>query len=355
MSQNKEILGGARRRAEASNIADDIAELEASLQIDFEAFDQEFAELSRKQTPNKSLFDKLNADPVKSAPIPPSPPTAPSASLAPPPGLAQQASPVAPPPTLQTTTPDTGQRMPARAPVIPNRPASTLPEIAQATLPDAGNGSLLDMLRQQAASKKQEAAQESAKRGAYTEQISKSLKQVFSYLHDLSQQLNIIKPPVARTYVIQEPVTMSDLVWQEGFADCRSQSEASNAPTETVVFSYQLRGKKTLMFSRDGHNYERMRTQLFDFGLAFTCEEVRNARHLIERADFIVRNEVNVSLRWQGDFDKGEIILETRNLERLGTMRYTLRPQAIDHPLLEAFGRLLMGQPNNFRELMRRQ
>lgn len=352
MSQNKETLGGARRRAEASNVADDIAALEASLQIDFEAFDQEFAELSRKQTPNKSLFDKLNAPSPVSAPAPASPfPALNAASEA---GSASPpASVAATPKGIET---DTGQRMPTRAPVIPNRPAATTSETSQAApLPDISNGSLLDILRQQAASKQQEAAQESAKRGAYTEQISKSLKQVLSYLHDLSQQLNIIKPPVARTYVIQEPVTMSDLVWHEGFADSRSQSDATNAPTETVLFSYQLRGKKTLMFSRDGHNYERMRTQLFDFGLAFTCEEIRNARRLVERADFVVRNEVNVSLRWQGDFDKGEIILETRNLERLGTMRYTLRPQAIDHPLLEAFGRLLMGQPNNFRELMRRQ
>lgn len=353
MSKNKETIGGTRRRAEASNIADDIAALEASLQIDFEAFDQEFAELARKQTPNKSLFDKLNTDPPKAAPTPATAFPTLSPDLAPPASPSLQLAPTTP--TLTATEQEATQRMPTRAPVTPTRPAPSITEAPQtAPLPDTGNGSLLDMLRQQAASKQQEAAQESAKRGANTEEISKCLKQVFSYLHDLSQQLNIIKPPVARTYAIQESVVMSDLAWHEGFVDSRSQSEATNAPTKAVLFSCQLKGKKTLMFSRDAHNYERMRTQLFDFGLAFTCEEVRNARRLIERAEFVVRNEVNISLRWQADFDKGEIVLETRNLERLGTMRYTLRPQAVDHPLLEAFGRLLMGQPTNFRELMRR-
>ncbi len=47
-------------------------------------------------------------------------------------------------------------------------------------------------------------------------------------------------------------------------------------------------------------------------------------------------------------------MLETRNLERLGSALYTLRPQAIDQALLDHFGHLVLGQPNRFRELAKR-
>ena len=54
------------------------------------------------------------------------------------------------------------------------------------------------------------------------------------------------------------------------------------------------------------------------------------------------------------DVAKGVIMLETRNLERLGSALYTLRPQAIDQALLDHFGHLVLGQPNRFRELAKR-
>ena len=48
------------------------------------------------------------------------------------------------------------------------------------------------------------------------------------------------------------------------------------------------------------------------------------------------------------------ISLETRNLERLGRALYSVRPQAVDQALLDDFGRLVLGQPNRFRELAKR-
>ena len=56
----------------------------------------------------------------------------------------------------------------------------------------------------------------------------------------------------------------------------------------------------------------------------------------------------------EADFAKGVIMLETRNLERLGSALYTLRPQAIDQALLDHSGHLVLGQPNRFRELAKR-
>jgi hypothetical protein len=93
---------------------------------------------------------------------------------------------------------------------------------------------------------------------------------------------------------------------------------------------------------------------LFDFGLPFTYKEFKNERSYVERAAFEIRSDVSVSARWRADFSKGAIILETRNLERLGSALYNLRPQVVDQALLDDFGRLVLGQRNRFRELAKR-
>ena len=147
---------------------------------------------------------------------------------------------------------------------------------------------------------------------------------------------------------------LSHLDWHEGFSDYRTQSQSAGALVELVTFSYHLNGKGSLRIERDGAAVERFRTTLFDFGLPFTCKEFKNERRYVERAEFDISCDVSVSARWRADFAKGAIVLEARNLERLGSALYTLRPRAIDQALLDDFGRLVLGQPNRFRELAKR-
>ena len=68
----------------------------------------------------------------------------------------------------------------------------------------------------------------------------------------------------------------------------------------------------------------------------------------------MVSGQVAVSARWKADFANGRLILESRNLERLGSNTQTIRPDAVDQALLDEFGRLVLALPNRFRELARR-
>ena len=86
----------------------------------------------------------------------------------------------------------------------------------------------------------------------------------------------------------------------------------------------------------------------------FTCKEFKNERSYVERAEFEIGGQVGVSARWKADFANGVLILESRNLERLGSVVYTLKPDAIDKEFLDEFGRLLLGLPNHFRDLVKR-
>lgn len=213
---------------------------------------------------------------------------------------------------------------------------------------------LLGQLRHQAEERRRELNTEVAARSAVNLAIDKALKYAFFYFHDLVQQLNVIKPAIERKYVAAEDVAIGGLVWQEGFADYRTQTQAAGAMVELVSLSCQFASPVLIEVERDGPAVDRLRNSVFDYGLQFDCKEYRNSRGYLERADFRIRGDIGISARWRADFEKGAIVLETRNLERLGSARLAMRPQAIDRDLLDQFGALLLGLPNSFRELAKR-
>ncbi len=246
------------------------------------------------------------------------------------------------------------KKLSAATPAPANEPPPAEPALAEAPLPTIAAGGLLDQLRRQAEIRQREIHSALAERTAINEAIDQALKHIFFFLHELVQQLNIVKPGIPRDYPLLEQHQLSRLDWQEGFADYRTQSQSAGALVELVSFSYRLNGPGLLAIGRDGPAVERFRTMLFDFGLPFTCKEFKNERQYVEHAEFEIRSDVSVSVRWRADFAKGAIIVEARNLERLGSTLYTLRPEAVDQALLDDFGHVVLGQPNRFRELAKR-
>lgn len=312
--ESSRILDAIRaKRERRTGHVDDIASLEAALIADIEAFDLNEAERQarREQQANPDGMD--------------------SAALAfpeiVPDGAGRQLD------SRRDTTAGAGPRDPQH-------------------LVEGSN--LLGQLRRQAAVRQHELHSELAERSASNNALERTLKHLFFYLHDLVQQLNIVKPAIPRDYTAAGDVVFKGLVWQEGFADYRTQSQATGALVELVTLSYQLSVPASFTIGRDGPAVERLRTALFDYGLQFSCKEFKNERSYVERAEFQVSGQVAVSARWKADFANGRLILESRNLERLGSNTQTIRPDAVDQALLDEFGRLVLALPNRFRELARR-
>ncbi len=213
---------------------------------------------------------------------------------------------------------------------------------------------LLSQLRRQAEIRQRSEHDALAERTLANEVIDQALKTTFFFLHDLVQQLNIVKPGIPRDYALGDGLLIGTLGWHEGFADYRTQSQSAGALIELVSFSYRLEGGKTLQVEKSGAGIERFRNLLFDFGLPFNCKEFKNPRGYVERAEFEIQGEISVNARWRADYQRGLIQLEARNLERLGSSQIDIAAGALDQALLDEFGRLILGQPNRFREHCRR-
>jgi len=300
-----------RRAGVSASVANDIAALEASLLADIETFDLDAAEQQARREENASSGAGL-VDPRLAFP----------------------------------------EIVPATNAVRPAAKADTRPAAPPPLQVDDSN--LLNQLRQQAEIRQRELHSQMAERTSLNEAIDQALKQTFFYLHEFVQQLNIVKPGIPRPYPLVENYAIDQLAWQEGFADYRAQSQSTGALVELVSFSCQLAAPGNLRLERDGPAVDRFRKLLFDYGLQFDCKEFKNERRYVERAEFAIRSQLSVSTRWRADFDNACIVIEARNLERLGSSIHTLHPRAIDRSLLDEFGRLILAQPNRFRELARR-
>jgi len=243
----------------------------------------------------------------------------------------------------------------ARPPVRTPAPALQPQAKPAAAPPPVAGPSLLDQLRQEVAAKQQTENVVGIQRNATNEAIDRGLRETFQYLHDLVQQLNILGPEISRPYYLLDTgEEINQLSWHKGFADYRTQPEREGGLTELVTFSYRLVSPRRIALERTGYGIERLRNGLFDFGLPFDCQEIKNERQQVEKACFAITGEIAVNTRWQADFSRGVVVLEIRNLERLGNAQFTLPVASLCRPMLDEFGRLVLNQPSRFREYLKR-
>jgi hypothetical protein len=127
--------------------------------------------------------------------------------------------------------------------------------------------------------------------------------------------------------------------------------QGSGDALESVSCSYRLAGEEeALVIEREGGAANAFRQRLFDFNLKVKVKEFRLENYFLERARFIIMPEVRVSIRWEMDCNNGLLVVQTHNLERLGSNRYILPPEKVTPALLDELGRLILGQSHRFSQ-----
>lgn len=223
--------------------------------------------------------------------------------------------------------------------VSPNNPTKQAPQVG-----------VLEHLRRQVQAQQQDDSAKQRELAAQEKRMDAALRSIFTYCHELVQQLNILHPPIGRQYSMLGSFAFSDLEWKQGFADYRTRPDSAEAIYETVSVSCQLSKGEQVQIERDGISADNFRKSLFDQGLVFSCNEIRNARQMVEKVIFSIAAEVRINLRWRADPGRGVLVLEARNLERFGSLSYELKPESVSQAMLDELARLLLGQPNRFRD-----
>lgn len=257
-------------------------------------------------------------------------------------------------PDLNHAHPGQGSAKPASvqqqaAPAV--SPASTFSEQKDST---AAN-SLLARLKQQAAALQQDAGQRDAQLAMNGQVINAALGAAFHYLNDLIKQLNIIKPAIPKEFIFPGNIAFAGMSWIEGAADFRMVPSATDDRRyDSVTVRYRMSSGKSLMAQRENVKIEPLRKLLHDYGIAFEMEEQLNERNVPEAARFRIPCEIKAGFLVKADYERGDLLLRTRNLDRFGMMEFRLQPDDLNQATLDELTHLMLGVDSRFLKLFRR-
>lgn len=219
----------------------------------------------------------------------------------------------------------------------------------------APGGSLLDKLKREAMARQMTESQRFTLQTQKKRFISDALEHAFDYFRELTEQLNILKPPIPVEYGLLNLATFDGMSWQEGRADFRLLSQATDDRLlQQVTLRYRLGAGRQIVVERENPAHEAFAKALHDAGIQFQSEELRNARNHVERTVFTFPCEVRAGFGFTADYEQGDIRLVLRNVRRFGGAEYRLAFEALDQGTLEEMARLLMGEESRFEKMFRR-
>lgn len=244
----------------------------------------------------------------------------------------------------------------ADAPRPPARPAQAAPvqpgkaaESPVASITPAGSGSLLDRLKKQADAKRDSDARQQTDAEARVQAVGTALSDVFSYLRELCQQLNVIKQTWPHPMFITDSLSFSDLHWEEGRADYRRRvGPEENQPMERVSLRFKLAGPKPVEIERENPHMDNLRKVLIAQTVPHQLNEIRNSKGYTERGKFTITPEIRAGMLFVGNFDTGEISLKVLNLPRLGSSEYLVPVSQLGPATLEEIALLAVGESSKF-------
>lgn len=232
-------------------------------------------------------------------------------------------------------------------------PAPTLEAPSSLGAPAAN--SLLARLKQQAQSLQQNVDQRGAEQARRAQTLSASLGTAFHYLDDLVKQLNIIKPAIPKEFIFPGNIVFAGMSWVEGAADFRMVPGASDDRRyESLTARFRIAAPQQIAVERNAIGVEPLRKMLHDYNIAFSVEEKQNARNQVERARFTFPCEIKAGFIIKADYEAGNLLLRTRNVDRFGMMEFRLQADDLNQETLDELTRLFLGEKSRFMTMYRR-
>ena len=218
----------------------------------------------------------------------------------------------------------------------------------------------LDELKKEAETLKQKEALDTQAKlttlGQNFMQLQAKLREIYAYLDDLVKQLNIIKPTVLRSYYIEGVGNFENLNQQDYFLNKRHKTIDNKDFIDQITLRFRCAPGDVLTAEKESPStIQALKEYLWTYNIKFETQEIKNERGFVKRVIFKIPGEVVVNITISGDFEKSQIKIHTKNMERLSERDFTYEIDEINEALLEEFSKFLLGKPNNFRQLGKRQ
>lgn len=172
----------------------------------------------------------------------------------------------------------------------------------------------------------------------YEEEIIPKLEAIYTYLYEMAEHLNYVKPEVRVRYGLVGYGEMSDLLQSDYIIKTDSRKSMKN-----IMLSFYCVGEDDFSFTVDGKdNINREKEYLGRTSLDFTCKERRDSNHELVDASFTVKSKVPVSFEFSADIENSAIQVSIRNFEDFVANKAVLKPDAISSDFLDKLARYIV-------------
>lgn len=213
---------------------------------------------------------------------------------------------------------------------------------------------LLDDLKKEADSLKNQEAEKSQSLKANAVAVDRALRKAFQYMNDLFRQLNVVRPACPRTYDLQTVGVLDSLVQSDYRIEFRTSLRNNSEHYENLSITFKRSKPEQLTVKREAETIERFRDMLWQNNMRFTSEVFRNDRRVVVAEVFKINCEVICGAEIVGDYDNGAIRFKLKNVEDFGPTVYTLEPDSVNDQSMEDLARLFIGKDSNFKNYNRR-
>ena len=215
---------------------------------------------------------------------------------------------------------------------------------------------LLDDLKQQAESKKVEVQTNEAQRSQNLQAVNAALRSAFQYFTEFANSLNILKPDIARSFFVDSSTRFENFAQGSYRVRDRRRTVDHKDYLEEVALRFSWTGAQPPVIVKDTPMLiQRLRDSLTGYNLRYQCQEFKNERGGVEKAAFTIEPEIIASAAFAGSWETGGITLTLRNVEMLGGIDYQYGADELDAALFEEVAKVVLGKPNNLRNIGRAQ
>lgn len=211
--------------------------------------------------------------------------------------------------------------------------------------------SLLDELKKQAQAKQSrerlDKRRQAEREARSRHEVLPKLVQIYSYLKELLQQIDILDIEVRADYNLKGCGKLIGLRQETYELRADSRDNMTN-----LTLGYYCVGEGEVKFELETQQQVEQQKDYFkQHDLAYTSRDYRDERHNVSHALFSFEPRIRVSFDFQLAKDLTTILLTVRNYDGLGTHRYQLEPARIDGKFLDELGKYILRWENSFLKL----
>jgi hypothetical protein len=209
---------------------------------------------------------------------------------------------------------------------------------------------LLDDLKKQADAVRTNDNFQRSLQAEHTQKVEDAMRRSFKYLHDLLEQLKIIKPVNPILFALPGAGEMRDLAFADSSIDYRTMKVADKDHLERVELYVIWTLGNDLVVERDMPNAaEKVRQLLYGANVKFTEEVKKGPQGAVLLTRFRIPKTVRVDVSLRADNTRGRVVVVTKNLLRTGGDDFAFPAADCSEKLLEDLALTLIGQPSDFR------